>query len=221
LLKLTDPSKDVVVQDGDTISVVNTAKAQTVFISGEVNTGGAIELKEDANLAKLITQAGGAKKEAALRRVTVQRGGQTFTVDVYDALTTGAPLNSDVVLQDGDFVVVPKNTDHVIVMPGVRTPGKQLFPESGKYTVADALEAAGGPKERAKLKEVTLLRETPAGIEKRPIPLDKVQSWQAAGRIAMLPGDVLYVPDPTEKKQSFLSKIGQTISSLSVFGLLF
>jgi protein involved in polysaccharide export with SLBB domain len=217
LLQLTDPSQNVAVQDGDTISVVNTAKTQTVFVSGEVHTPGPVELKEDANLAKLIAQAGGPKDEAALRRVTVERAGQTFNVDLYDALKNGAPLNSDITLQDGDFVVVPKNTAHILVMPGVNTPGKQLFPESGLLSVTDALAAAGGPKERAKLKEVTLLRETPAGLQKRPIPLDKVQNWQAAGKIAMQPGDVLYVPDPTEKKKSFLEKV----QSLSIFGLLF
>jgi protein involved in polysaccharide export with SLBB domain len=138
-------------------------------------------------------------------------------VDLYDALKTGAPLNSDVTLQDGDLVVVPKNMAHILVMPGVKSPGKQLFPESGQFTVADALAAAGGPKENAKLKEVTLLRETPAGLQKRPIPLDKVQNWQAAGKIAMQPGDVLYVPDPTAPKKSFLDKI----KDLSIFGLLF
>ncbi|HEX8237976.1 MAG TPA: SLBB domain-containing protein [Abditibacteriaceae bacterium] len=217
LLQLTDPTQNVAVQDGDTISVVNTAKTQTVFVSGEVNTPGPVELKEDANLAKLIAQAGGPKDEAALRRVTVERAGQTFIVDLYDALKNGAPLNSDVTLQDGDFVVVPKNTAHILVMPGVNTPGKQLFPESGQLSVTDALAAAGGPKERAKLKEVTLLRETPAGLQKRPIPLDKIQNWQAAGKIAMQPGDVLYVPDPTDKKKSFLEKV----QSLSIFGLLF
>jgi protein involved in polysaccharide export with SLBB domain len=217
LLQLTDPSQNVAVQDGDTISVVNTAKTQTVFVSGEVLTPGPIELKEDANLAKLIAQAGGPKEEAALRRVTIERAGQTFTVDLYDALKTGAPLNSDVTLQDGDLVVVPKNMAHILVMPGVKSPGKQLFPESGQFTVADALAAAGGPKENAKLKEVTLLRETPAGLQKRPIPLDKVQNWQAAGKIAMQPGDVLYVPDPTAPKKSFLDKI----KDLSIFGLLF
>jgi polysaccharide export outer membrane protein len=216
LLQLTDPTQNVAVQDGDTISVVNTAKTQTVFVSGEVMTPGPIELKEDANLAKLIAQAGGPKEEAALRRVTVERAGQTFTVDLYDALKNGAPLNSDIALQDGDFVVVQKNTAHVLVMPGVKSPGKQLFPESGQFTVADALAAAGGPKENAKLKEVTLLRETPAGLQKRPIPLDKVQNWQTAGKIAMQPGDVLYVPDPTAPKKSFLDKI----KDLSIFGLL-
>lgn len=217
LLELSDPAQNVALRDGDTISVSPAFKAQTINISGEVVRPGPLEIKESTNPAQLINQAGGPTENAALSRVVVERNGKTFIVNTYATLKNGAPLNFP--LQNGDFVVVPKNTTRVLVVQGVNKPGYVALPETGFLSVAEALSEAGGPKDRAKLKEVALLRQTPTGVQRQVIALDKVQNWQVAANTRMINGDVLYVPEKGEGGTSFWQKLQNGAGLLSLFRL--
>jgi polysaccharide export outer membrane protein len=193
-------------------------RPQTIFVSGEVKTPGPVELKDDTSLPKLLTQAGGPTDDAALKRVVVERGGKTFTVDTFSALKQGKPL--DFALQDGDFVLVPRNTARVLVAPGVALPGYKVIPETGLMTVADALSVAGGPRDKANLKEIALLRQTPGGVERQVISLENSANWQLATKIPVRDGDVLVVPEKGERGPTFWEKITRTLGALGPLSIL-
>lgn len=214
LLEKRDFTQNAQIYDGDLITVSST-KSPVVFISGEVKNAGSFEVKPGDGVPEVITRAGGPTDTAALTKVMVQRGDKTLTVDVRDALAKGQTL--DFPLQEGDFIVVPQNLSRVLVMPSVNKPGYYPIPEGGKLTVGEALVMAGGPKDRAKLWEVAILRQTPAGVERQILPLGNIQAGQIAPLNQELQsGDILYVPEG-KQSSSVWSKLAGSIGILSLF----
>ena len=198
LIEGRDGNQNLNVLDGDLITVAS-QRTQTVVVSGEVKTPGVYELKEGSSLPELIARAGGPTEDAALRRVSITtRDNTTQVVDGFALIREGGKT-AGLPLHDGDFVVVPKNTARVLILPAVNKPGYYPIPEGEPLTVGSALALAGGPKERARLKEVAIFRHTSTGVERQIIALDRVSSGQLSLDIPLQSGDVLYVP---EGKQS-------------------
>lgn len=84
-----------------------------VYVIGEVNSPGLKEVKPGTTLLQFLAEAGGFTKFAATKRVQLRRRDaasgrqQLFQID-YRALSNGAALNRDIVLQPGDVVLVPE-----------------------------------------------------------------------------------------------------------------
>ena len=214
LLEKRDFSQNEQIRDGDLITV-SSSRTPVVFISGEVKTAGSFEVKPGDGVPELLTRAGGPTELAALTRILVQRGDKTLIVNVRAALDEGQPL--DFPLQEGDFIIVPKNVSRVLVMPAVTKPGYYPIPEDGKLTVGEALALAGGPKDRAKLKEVAILRQTEAGVERQILALDRIQAGQILPLNQELKsGDILYVPEG-KQSSSIWSKVLSSASLLRLF----
>jgi protein involved in polysaccharide export with SLBB domain len=192
-------SANLALEPDDSLRFVPKIIKGLVFISGEVQKEGGYEIAEGDSISQLIAKAGGPTEIAALKGVVVQRNGKTHPVDVYSAMKNGTPVNFP--LQEGDYVVVPRNPQRVLVMPGVNKPGYYSMPEDGsKFTVADALKAAGGVKGNLRdYKEIWIVRQTPSGTTKQAIPLDKVhkgeQSLEEVLSQPLQSGDVVYVPE--------------------------
>ena len=208
-----DQSQNARLQEGDFITV-SEVKKRIVSLSGEVARQGPYELKAGDGLAEVITQAGGATPEAALARVVVERNGVSNTVDIYPALVEGTPVNFP--LQEGDFIVVPKNNKRVLVMEAVKNPGYVLIPEKRDLTVLEAIGMAGGTLPNNKTREVVVLRQTATGVEKRVIPYGQLRTGKA--NEILKDRDVVLVP-PVYASQSFLSKATQSLGILGFLGL--
>ncbi|MBV9868602.1 MAG: SLBB domain-containing protein [Abitibacteriaceae bacterium] len=213
-----DPSQNESVQDGDLVTV-SAIRPHTVVVSGEVKTPGSYELNEGSGLAELIARAGGPTEDAALKRVSVRHvDNNTVTVDASLAVREGAQ-NLNFPLQEGDFIVVPKNTAHVTVLPAVNKPGIVIIPENEPFTVGKALSLAGGPKDRARLKEVGIFRHTATGVQHTIFAVDQVYNGQLALDQRLQDGDVLYVPEGKQTNSSW-NTITNAIGSLGVLAAL-
>jgi protein involved in polysaccharide export with SLBB domain len=216
LVQLRDASQNIRLRDGDIVAI-SEIQALNVYVSGETAAQGPIQIREQDGLAEVLARAGGPTKNAALTRVTVRRGDQTYQVDVSGAFREGAaPPNFT--LRDGDFVVVPRNAARILVMGSVRVPGYLSIPEGGKLTVLEALTEAGGTVETARIKEVALLRRTDKGeVQRTVVPLDKIgQGRLKAGDTTLQPGDIVFVPQ-IQSKQSLLSQASQAMGFLNIF----
>ncbi|WP_088240242.1 polysaccharide biosynthesis/export family protein [Calothrix rhizosoleniae] len=190
---------------------------RTVAVIGEVNRPGAylVSTNNTANnnqqnqpgggnnvanlptLTRVIQQAGGITSQANVRKVTIRRPTknkdgyqQNIDINLWQLLQSG-DISQDVILQDGDTIVVPTATEinpaeatqlatttlspaeiEVGVVGEVKTPGRvRIKPNS---PLNDALLAAGGFNDaRAKKKKVTLVRLNPNGsVTKRQIKVD-------------------------------------------------
>jgi protein involved in polysaccharide export with SLBB domain len=213
LLEQNDQTLNEVLQEGDLVSIVGINRK--VYISGEVKTPGAYELREGDSIPKLIALAGGTTETAALTRVAVQRAGQTIPVDTQAAFRQGAPL--DFPLQDGDFVVVPKNTAQVLVLGAVNQPGAISIEENTTLRIGDAIGKTGGVKDRAKLKEIGIFRSGPNGVQRQVISLDRMYNGQPGLNYPLQSGDTLYVPEG-QQSTSFWDQIARVVTLFSIFG---
>jgi polysaccharide export outer membrane protein len=223
LFDLRDLGQNVVLQNGDLIVVNQGAISQTVFVSGEVVTPGAFEINPKDSLPEVILRAGGPTKLAALRRVSIaRRDGTTQTVDVSESLVANAE-KIEIPLQAGDIINVPRNENRVLVMNAVTTPGYYPIPENGSLSIGDAILAAGGAVQGAKMKEVALLRRTPAGVDKQIISLAAVKNGVMTLDIPLQNGDVVYVPEGRVGPNALKSAL-QTLGSFGAilrFGSIF
>ena len=84
-----------------------------VFMLGEVNAPGPKEMQPGVTLLQALSQTGGftnfaATKRLQLRRTDPRTGIQSVTTINYRAIADGAALSRDVVLTDGDVILVPQ-----------------------------------------------------------------------------------------------------------------
>ena len=200
---LRDISTNYALQEGDLINVTP-VQVQTVFVSGEVNNPGPYQLRQGEGLAELITRAGGAKDDALLGTIKVDRAGQQIKIDAYNAIKQGTPLDFD--LADGDFVNVPKNQARILVLEGVAKPGYYPIPERGNLTLLDAI-AQAQPQQRTSKVELLRAREdgtVDRDIKPRVIQLKDVRSGKE-GDIVLQPRDIIFVPSPKTGGRGILS----------------
>lgn len=98
---------DPIIQPNDLIIVPQQGRSGSVFISGEVQRPGSIQLPGERKFmaSEAVLAAGGFKDFADQRKVRVIRGGQELVVDVKAVLDEGR-LDRDLELQPDDRVVV-------------------------------------------------------------------------------------------------------------------
>lgn len=84
-----------------------------VFMMGEIGSPGAKALERGTTLIQALATTGGFTKFAATKRILLRRtdprtGQQTVSRINYKAIADGAAVGQDVVLQDGDVIIVPE-----------------------------------------------------------------------------------------------------------------
>jgi protein involved in polysaccharide export with SLBB domain len=216
LYKDQDIAENVALQNGDLVMV--TAIPRLVYLSGFVKTPGSRELKAGVGLVELLSEAGGITELGLASGVIVERDGQKFTIDVFEALTQGETVNF--ALQPGDNIIVPENKNRIAVMPGVTRPGYIVIPEDKPLSLAEAMVLAGGPRDSSKLDEVVLLRTTPGQEMKRiPTPLKTDRQWIAASKIILQPGDIVFVPDREPPKPRLLDRFFRVLPIFRILGV--
>lgn len=122
----------------------------SVLAAGEVNNPGTRIVTGLSTPADAILISGGVKKTGSLRAVKLVRNGHETTVDLYNLITQHGAA-SDVLLADGDRIVVPPLGPTVAITGWVRRPGIYEMPPAGSSISARALlSLAGGLEVRGK-----------------------------------------------------------------------
>jgi polysaccharide biosynthesis/export protein len=182
-------------------------------------------------------------RKVTLRRFTpIQTSGQTMpslmasrgvepiTINLWDAITTDAPAR-DLVLQDGDTLYIPKlaandvdkllmarssiapRTVRVKVVGEVKKPGEVLVPPDG--SLSSAIAIAGGPTEKARMKEVSFIRISDTGkAEQKTLDLRTLTDT-----IQVQDGDVILVPQTAADRS--LTVANQVVNPLGLLLRLF
>ena len=164
-------------------------RSRKVFIMGEVRTPGQYALDGDVTLLEVLALAG-ALTESAGEEISVRRAKEPAakvgaslpddptTVEVVRVslpeLQSGR-MSSNLVLQDGDTIIVPA-ASRVFVTGHVRTPGAVVL--RGRLTVQQAIALAGGITERGSSRGIKIRREVTPGafVEVDVSPTDFVQA---------------------------------------------
>ena len=166
-------------------------------------------------LSAALLAAGGIKREADIRRITVQRtlpGGrnETINVNLWDTIVSSNAPDDELVLRAGDAIFVPRAaagaeidpqlvasstiapaTVRVRVVGEVTRPGEVQVPPNS--SISSAVAIAGGPTEDARLKDVALVRMQEGGqVEEQVVDIrNLVDQHQVQD------GDVVFVPKST------------------------
>lgn len=128
-------------------------KMLEVSVLGAVVRQGIFPVKSDTRLLEVLALAGIEEKQALLEEVTLTRNDTNFTIDVDKLLKAGGYQNF--LLQSGDVIYVPFVNRVVYILGQVKLPGSYRIDQ--KTTPADILAMAGGPTERADLKNVKII----------------------------------------------------------------
>lgn len=118
-----------------------------VIIAGEVRYPGPYAIRERSErITDLIERAGGLRPEAFLRAARFWRKTELVAVDLREILDH-PDREANLLLRDGDSLIIPKKTELVRVQGAVLNPATVNF-ESG-YSLRDYLSEAGGFTDKA------------------------------------------------------------------------
>jgi polysaccharide export outer membrane protein len=201
------------------------------------------------NITRAIQLAGGITPQADIRNLKLRRPTrtgteQTIDINLWQLLQSG-DLNQDIIVQDGDTVVVPTATEinvseatqlatttlsptriQVGVVGEVKKPGSvELQPNS---SLNQALLAAGGFNDsRAKSGAVDLIRLNPNGsVTKRIVQVDFAQGINEQTNPILRNNDVVVVSRngitrTSDTLSTIASPLGIVVNLFRLFGFQF
>ena len=128
----------------------------TVNIMGEVVAPGTYSLSSLSTIYHALYKAGGFSDLGSVRNVSLIRNGKKIAeIDVYDFIINGKPAE-EVILQDGDVVLVPTYEAIATIAGNVKRPMRYEM-RTGE-NVADLIDFAGGFKGDAYTSNITVER---------------------------------------------------------------
>jgi len=168
------------------------------YVIGRVTRPGAYDLGDEGrSLLSVLAEAGNPTEDAALTRCTIMRGNKEIPVNLLPTLVQGNTNDpaTNIILQPGDMVFVPRNEAMVSVMGSVTRAGQYALPEDRVLTLMDALGLAGGPTQNANPREVSVIRMQDGQPSVTRVNLDEiVKKRQFALNIPLQKGDIVFVP---------------------------
>ncbi|WP_017294864.1 SLBB domain-containing protein [Geminocystis herdmanii] len=270
LLQQGDLKQDVDLQDGDVIIIpkqeeinareyrqladanfgIKYEQAPNVTIVGEVNRPGAYTIpidKAPPRLTIALQESGGIRDMADIRDITVNRitrDGEELNIKVnlLAMLETG-DIGKDIVLQNGDTIIVPKAEDlsaseaktiasanfspheiSVNVVGSVKNPGALKIPPN--TSLNNAILASGGFDERrANDRVIQLVRINPNGtVTKRDITVNLSAQVNEETNPILKNNDVIMigrngVAEFNDTVGSILAPVGRMIPFLNIFSI--
>lgn len=141
----------------------------SVTVIGEALQPGTFTVPSLANVFNVLYACGGPSEIGSLRNIEIFRNGKVVRVlDAYDILLHG-DQKDNIILQDQDIIRIPYVDTRVSLLGEVRNP--KIFEVKRGETLKEVLAFAGGFKELAYSKTISLERATPT--EKRIISIDQ------------------------------------------------
>jgi polysaccharide biosynthesis/export protein len=175
-------------------------RSQRVYVVGEVETPG-VYLVQDIPLTVLeaINRAGGAKKEADLRNLTLTRKDKAYSINLLN-LYEGGVLSQNVLLKHGDVLNVPDNAFNKVFILGENTFGRfrgqvrSVVMNKARMTLTEAISDAGGIiQETADAARIFVFRTGTGKSEIFHLNAKSPDALILAERFPLQPRDIVYV----------------------------
>lgn len=192
-----DPERNIELRPGDIVHVPE-SKAR-VLVAGSVANPGSYDLKPGMRVLDALSAAGGMTPEAnSSAAVLTGSTGSQAKVNLENLLKKGE-VAENVELKAGDVLLVPKQEKRFFVFGEVGKAG--AYPLNGEETVLDALSAAGGSANTARLSEISVVRAVDGKPTAVRVNLDEfAKKGDAAQNLRLEPSDIVFVPAKSEKK---------------------
>jgi polysaccharide export outer membrane protein len=183
---------------------------KTVSIEGEVMYPGRYTIKNNfERISDLIPKIGGLKPEANLNNARFYRNNEQVAITISEILNnTSLPAN--LLLQDGDRVVIPRKSEVVRIQGGVYNPSLVNF--DPKFSFSDYISQAGGFSERVRKNRVYV--SYPNGRTHRTKQFLFFKSYPKVEA-----GSVVTIPVKEPKNEQPMSR-GERLAIISMFTTL-
>ncbi len=189
-----------IVKNPQVTVLVRESHTRKISVAGAVKSPGLYDYHPGMRLLELIAASGGPLQAPELTQATIvtDQGTKSIPIDL-PALMTGGVTAQNIALAPGDLLLLsPRDpaTSMIQVIGQVAKPGQYPVMAGGE-TLAVLLTESGGPTEAAALTHVQLMH---AGTV-RPLDLHalKYNLGDPAGRIVLVAGDTLLVPENKQK----------------------
>lgn len=189
--------------------------SQGVNVTGEVNQPNRQELDTvGLTLLEAISAAGGANESADLTRISLQRGGDVYRIDL-KAFTENAFKENNPVLRDGDIVNVPRRvTAEVYVLGEIQRPGIVDVSEE-QVNLTQTISRQGGTNgPRADARGVFVFRNIDGRMTVFQLDTTTPVGLLLGTRFLLQAGDVLYVTrSPLQRWNDTISRLLPTVQA--------
>ena len=162
-----------------------------------------------------VLQAAGGPTERASNRLLISHRGQTDVTTIILSKNPTEMLASNVDLQPGDTIVIPR-AGIVYVLGEVGRPGGYVMNATGGVTVLQVVAVAGGPNHFASAGKTRLLRKTDNGFQEQHIDLKKLLRGKIHD-VAVADEDILYIPSSAIKSVLSASALVTTAASVAIY----
>jgi polysaccharide biosynthesis/export protein len=176
--------------------LIKSPKPVKVYMLGQVSRPGMYGIPdgnpEECRLINFVNLAGGFTSYADLDKISIKRDNETMTVNFYKLEMSG-DIGQNMILRDGDTVVISQKFNQVYVLGYVIKPGAVRYIEGAK--VSDYVGSAGGFTKFAATDNIGIVRGDPSSPTVIKVKVNNFLSWQKdSDNPEILPGDVIYVP---------------------------
>jgi polysaccharide export outer membrane protein len=179
--------------------------SRPISVAGAVKTPLTFQASAPVTLLEAITRAGGLTPDTGSEILISKsqpgpNGEQTALIQrvPVKALIDAADPDANIKLTGGEEVRVPE-AGKVFVVGNVKRPGAFAVQDGGETSVLKMLAMAEGLSQFASKQAFIYRREGNGSKNEIPIELGKILDRKAADA-ALLPNDVLYVPDSRSKR---------------------
>jgi protein involved in polysaccharide export with SLBB domain len=181
-----------------------TAESSRTQVAGKATILQRIELAQGDRVRDVVTRAGGAAVYADLRLALIERSGtsgprQRIPIDLY-RMFVERDDTPNILLQNGDVVLLPVAEDRVFILGEVKTPGGQDFRPD--FSARDYVALAGGATNRGRLDNTV-------------VTFRNGKTYAMADAPPLEPGAVVTVPEVAVKWWQDYVTILSTIATLA------
>jgi polysaccharide biosynthesis/export protein len=207
-----------VVNDPQVSVYVKEYGSSGISVAGEVAKPGFYSALGPHRLFDVLQAAGGPTDRAANKVIISHRGEK----DVTTVLLSKNPVEmaaSNIDLQPGDTVIVPR-AGIVYVLGEVTRPGGYVLNSTGGITVLQVVAVAGGTTHVASAGKTRLLRKTDNGFEEQRIDLKKLLRGQIRD-VPVRDEDILFIPNSAIKSALNASSLVAVAASTAIYRVPF
>ena len=189
-----------------------------ISVAGEVAKPGFYSALGPHRLFDVLQAAGGPTDKAA-NEVMISHRDQKDATTLHISKDPAEMAASNVDLQPGDTVVVPK-AGIVYVLGEVTRPGGYVLNSTGGITVLQIVAAAGGPTRIASAGKTRLLRRTENGFQEQGVNLKKLLRGKARD-VPVRDQDILFVPSSGIKSAVNAGALLATVGTAAIYHVPF
>jgi polysaccharide export outer membrane protein len=189
-----------------------------ISVAGEVAKPGFYSALGPHRLFDVLQEAGGPTDRAA-NKVVISHRDQNDATTLSISKDPAEMAASNVDLQPGDTVVVPK-AGIVYVLGEVTRPGGYVLNSTGGITVLQVVAVAGGPTHVASAGKTRLLRRTKSGFQEQQVNLKKLLRGKASD-IAVQDEDILFVHSSAVKSALNAGALVATVGTAAIYHVPF